>query len=105
VWSVVPLLGQDRAGLEEAFLGKVVQREHRAKSVTAQLSDASSEVITTEHVQPRPEPPLTSRNGSIMSVCRRETRATNSWNAVAPDPGPRAQPYRKTLTINIERVS
>ena len=39
-----------------------------------------------------------------MSVCRRETRETNSWNAAAPDPGPRVQPYRKTLTINIERV-
>ena len=40
-----------------------------------------------------------------MSMCRPATRATNSWNAVAPDAGPRAQPYRKTLTINIERVS
>ena len=48
---------------------------------------------------------MPSRNGSIMSMCRPATRATNSWNAVAPDAGPRAQPYRKTLTINIERVS
>ena len=28
----------------------------------------------------------------------------NSWNALAPDPAPRARPYVKTLTINVEPV-
>ena len=28
----------------------------------------------------------------------------NSWNAAAPDPAPRARPYVKTLTINVEPV-